>query len=114
MVFKILHVSGLNNSTPSTAAAFGATLSFVQFMLAIDELANRIYSNYIEKFAGCELQYLPPKLRETASLTAKKLLLKNKIIPIAIKLGMKVIATVMMRTLISVLNRFIPVVITGG
>jgi hypothetical protein len=92
--FVVQKKSGLNSAkshssgTANTTTAAAQSLSPAQFVVAVEQLACRVYAQLIEEQTGTTLECLPPKQRESAARAAQEVLLKKKIIPVADKLGM--------------------------
>lgn len=59
-----------------------------QFIQVMREVANRLYVTLIEQQTGTSLDYLPPSQREIASRAAMEVMVQQKIIPVADKMGL--------------------------
>ncbi len=66
---------------------FATQMTFNQFVVAVQELAIRLYSHVIEKQTGTVLECLPQKQRSMAVRAALDVMMLEKIVPSAVKLG---------------------------
>lgn len=55
------------------------------------EVANRLYASLIEQQTGMTLDYLPPAQRDIASRAAMEVMIQQKILPVADKMGKVII-----------------------
>ena len=75
------------STTPTAKALTAAQMTAKQFIAAVEELAVRLYAHVIEERTGTVLDCLPPKQRSAAVRAAVDVLMLQKIVPTAEKLG---------------------------
>jgi len=76
------------STTPTAKALTAAQMTAKQFIAAVEELAVRLYAHVIEERTGTVLDCLPPKQRSAAVRAAVDVLMLQKIVPTAEKLGL--------------------------
>jgi len=81
-----------NKITTAAAAAGGMGSAHVltpgQFILAVKEIACRLYAQLIEHQIGAALECLPPKQKQAAMKAALEVMLRKKILPVAERLSL--------------------------
>ncbi len=73
----------------NTAAVPQTSLLFPQFLVAVRNLAVRLYADIVLEQYGIPVEQLQGTARETAGFQALELLMQDKIVPLAVKLGKK-------------------------
>lgn len=59
----------------------------MQFHYAMKHVALRLYADVIQSEFGTAVEHLKDPVRDTAACQALELLLQDKIVPLAVKLG---------------------------
>jgi hypothetical protein len=62
-------------------------LSLSQFVVAVEQLACKVYAELITSQTGTSLDCLPSRQRELASKAALEVMIKKKMLPVAHKQG---------------------------
>ena len=75
----------------NTPAVPQTSLLFPQFLIAVRNLALRLYADIVLEQYGIPVEQLQGTVRETAGFQALELLMQDKIVPLAVKLGMKIL-----------------------